>query len=58
MAITIHKEQGNGGLKVIKVEGGKEKEKEVMVRHEMIFSKWKKRNNDYFLQGRNKIYSV
>ncbi len=34
MVITLDKEQGKGGLKVIKVEGVREKEREIIVRHE------------------------
>ena len=33
MAIAFYKGQGNGGVREIKVEGGREKEKEVIVRH-------------------------
>ncbi len=39
MEIAFYKGQGNGGVKVIKVEGGREKEKEVIVRHEIVSSK-------------------
>ena len=46
MAIAFYKGQGNGGVKVIKVEGGREKEKEVIVRHEIVSSKWKTWNHD------------
>ena len=41
MVMTFYKEQGNGGVRVIKVEGGREKEREVIVRHEVVSSKWK-----------------
>ena len=40
MAIAFYKGQGKGGVKGIKVEGGREKEKEVIVRHEIVSSKW------------------
>jgi hypothetical protein len=58
MAIAYYKGQGNGGVKVIKVEGGREKEKEVIVRHEMVSSKWKRWNYDYFSRAWKKNYSV
>ena len=44
MIITLDKGQGNGGLKQIKVEGVREKEKEGIVHHKMVSSKWKKWN--------------
>jgi len=58
MVITLDKSQGNGGVKVIKVEGGREKEKEVIVRHEVVSPKWKTWNHDNFLRDWNKNYSV
>jgi hypothetical protein len=58
MVITLDKEQGKGGLKVIKVEGVREKEKEVIVRREIVSSKWKRWNHDNFSHGWNKNYSV
>jgi hypothetical protein len=58
MVIAFYKGQGNGGVKVIKVEGGREKEKEVMVRHEIVSSKWKTWNHDNFSRDWNKNYSV
>jgi hypothetical protein len=46
-------------VKVIKVEDGKEEEeKEVIVRHEVIPSKWKTWNHDIFSRDWNKSYSV
>jgi len=36
MLIAPYKGQGNGGVKVIKVEGEREKEKEVIVRYEVF----------------------
>ena len=42
----------------IKVEGGREKEKEVIVRHEVVSSKWKTWNHDNFSRDWNKNYSV
>ena len=58
MVIAFYKGQGNGGVKVIKVEGGREKEKEVIVRHEIVSSKWKTWNHDNFSRDWNKNYSV
>ena len=58
MVIAFYKRQGNGGVRVIKVEGGREKEREVIVRHEVVSSKWKTRNHDNFLRDWNKNYSV
>jgi len=42
----------------IKVEGEREKEKEVTVRHEDVSSKWKKWNYDNLSRDWNKNYSV
>jgi hypothetical protein len=58
MGIALDKGQGKGGVKEIKVEGEREKEKEVIVRHEMVSSKWKKWNHDNFSRDWNKNYSV
>jgi hypothetical protein len=58
MVIAFYKGQGKGGVKVIKVEGGREKEKEVIVRHEIVSSKWKPWNHDNFSRDWNKNYSV
>jgi hypothetical protein len=55
MVITC-KGQGNGGVKKIKVEGGRKKEKEVVVRHEIVSSKWKTLNGDDFPREWNKTY--
>jgi hypothetical protein len=56
--IAFYKRQGNGSVKEIKVEGGREKEKEVIVRHEVVSSKWKTWNHDNFSRYWNKKYSV
>jgi hypothetical protein len=56
MVIAFDKGQGNGGVRVIKVEGGKEKEKEVIVRHEIVSSKRKTWNDDDFSREWNKTY--
>ncbi len=42
----------------IKVEGGSEEEKEVIVRHESVFSKWKRWKHDNFSRDWSKKYSV
>jgi hypothetical protein len=41
MVTAFYKGHGTGGVKEIKAEGGREKEKEVIVRHEIVSSKWK-----------------
>ncbi len=46
MAIPL--QEGQEKVKEIKVEGGREKEKEVIVRHEIVSSKWKTWNHDKF----------
>ncbi len=56
--IAFYKRKGNGGVKVIKVEGGREKEKEVIVRHEIVSSKWKTWNYYSFSHDWNENYSV
>ena len=45
-------------MEKIKVEGGREKEKEVTVRHEVVSSKWKLWNHDNFSRDWNKNYSA
>jgi len=54
--VIMCKGQGNGGMKKIKVEGGREKEKEVIVRHEIVSSKRKTWNDDDFPREWNKTY--
>jgi hypothetical protein len=56
-AIEFYKGQGKGGMKETKVEGEREKEKEAVVRHEMVSSKWTWNHGD-FSRDRNKNYSV
>ena len=58
MVIAFYKRQGNGGVKVIRVEGGREKEKEVIVRHENISPRWRKWNHGNFSRDWNKNYSA
>ena len=58
MVIAFYKWQGNGGVEVTKVEGGREKEKEVIVRHEIVSSRWKTWNHDNFSRDWNKNYSA
>jgi hypothetical protein len=54
--VKTGKGQGNDGVKVIKVEAGREKEKEVIVRQEVVSSKWKRWNHDNFSRDWNKAY--
>jgi len=58
MVIALYNGQARGGVNVIKVEGGREEEKEVIVRHEVISSKWKTWNHGTFSLDWNKNYSV
>ncbi len=58
MVIASNKGKGDGGVKLIKVEGGREKEKEVIVRYEIVSSKWKTWNYYSFSHDWNKNYSV
>jgi hypothetical protein len=48
----------DGGVKEIKVEGQREKEEEVIVRHEVASLKRKTWNYDNFSRDWNKNYSV
>jgi hypothetical protein len=56
MAIPL--QEGQEKVKEIKVEGGREKEKEVIVRHEIVSSNWKTWNHDNFSRDWNKNYSA
>jgi hypothetical protein len=58
VVIALYMGQRRSGVNVIKVEGGREKEKEVIVRHEVVSSKWKRWNHDNFSRDWNKNYSV
>lgn len=58
MVIAFYKGQGKGVVKVIKVEGGREEEKEVIVHHEVVSSKWKRWNHNNFSRDWNKNCSV
>jgi len=58
MRIAVEKGKGKGGVKVVKVEGGGEKEKEVIIRHKIVSLKWTPWNYDNFSRDWNKIYSV
>jgi hypothetical protein len=58
MVIALDKGRTKGGVKVIKAEGGREEEKEVIVRREIVSSKWKTWNYDNFSHDWNKKYSV
>jgi len=48
LGIALVEEKRKGGVKVIKVEGGMEKDKEVIVRHKLVSSKWGKWKHDNF----------
>ncbi len=58
MVISLYKRHGKGGVKVIKVEGGGEKEKEVIIRRQIVSLKWKAWNYDNFSHDWEKKYSV
>ena len=51
-------DKGKGDVRVIKVEGEREKEKEVIIRHEIASSKWKRWSHDDFSRVWNGKYSV
>jgi hypothetical protein len=53
MGIAVDRGKGKGGVKVIKVEGRREEEKEVIVRHEVVTSKWKRWSHDTFSRDWN-----
>ena len=46
MVIAFYKGQGNDGVKVIRVETRREEEKEVIVRREIVSSRWETWNHD------------
>jgi len=50
--------KGQEKLKQTKVEGKWEKEKEIIVRREIVFPKWKRWNHDDFSRGWQKNYSI
>ncbi len=58
MATAFYKRQGDDGVKKIKVEGEREKEKEVIVRYEVVSSKWKTRHYHNFPGDWNKKHLV
>jgi hypothetical protein len=58
VVIPFYKKHGNEGVKVIEVEDGREEEKEVLVCHEIVSSKWKRWNHDTFSRDWNEKYSV
>jgi hypothetical protein len=58
MLIRLGKKLGKEGVKVIKVEGGREKEREIIVRRETVSSKWKGWNHGHLLHDWNKNYFV
>jgi hypothetical protein len=58
MVIPLDKSQRIDGVKIIKVEGGREEEREVIVRREVVSSKWKTWNHGNFSRDWNKNYCV
>ncbi len=58
MVISSYKKQGKVDTKVIEVEDGTEEEKEVVVRHEVVSSKWKLWNHDTLSREWNKKSSI
>ena len=58
MGITCKGQGDNDDVKEIKVEDERERRKEVIVRHEVVNSKWKRWNYDNFSSDWNKNYSV
>jgi hypothetical protein len=58
MATAFYKRQGDDRVKKIRVEGEREKEKEVIVRYEVVSSKWKTWHYDNFPRDWNKKDSV
>jgi len=58
MVTAFYKRQGHDSVKKIKVEGEREKEKEVIVRHEVVSSKWKTWHYGNFPRDWNKRHSV
>ena len=58
MVIPFYNGQEKGGMKEIKVQGEREKEKEVIVRHEMVSLKWKAWNYGNFSRDWSRKYSV
>jgi hypothetical protein len=56
MAITLQKHQRIGDVKIIKVEGKRDKEEQVMVRHEIVPPEWRPWNHEDFSREWNKTY--
>ena len=56
MRITLDK--GKGDVRVIKVEGERQKEEEVIIHHEIVSRKWKKWSHDNVPRGWNKKYPI
>ena len=53
-----YKSTEKGDVKIIELEGKRDKGKEVIVRHGIVPPKWKKWNDDDFSREWNKKYSV
>ena len=58
MRIPLDRGKRKGGVKFVKVEGEREEEKEILIRHEMVFPKWKRWSHEKFSRAWNKSYSV
>jgi hypothetical protein len=58
MGITLERRHRNGDVRKIKVEGRRDGEEEVMVRHGTVLAKWKTWNYEDFSRGWNKTYST
>ena len=56
--MTILLQKGQERVKEIKVEGEREKEREVIVRSEIVSPRWKKWNHGNFSRDWNKNYSA
>jgi hypothetical protein len=56
--VNTYEGKGNADVKQIKVEGEWEKEKEVIVRHEVVSPKWEMWNYEDFSRRRNKAYRI
>jgi hypothetical protein len=56
--MTILLQKGQERVKEIKVEGEREKEREVIVRNEIVSPRWKKWNHGNFSRDWNKKYSA
>ena len=53
-----YKSPEKSDVKIIEVEGKRDKEKEVIVYHEVVSSKWKRWKHDNFSHDWKKKYSI